>query len=67
MIKILRWLLGLCEHNYKVVHIENVAWRSDQKGRIIDVDMAHAGVIHHRSFTIHCTKCTNVKVKRIKL
>lgn len=67
MLKILRRLLGLCVHDFRVVGIEDVKWRSDQYGRIIDVDMSHAGVIHHRNYTIHCMKCPCVKVKRIKI
>lgn len=66
MLKLLRRLLGLCEHDYQCVAIENVAWRSNQNGDIIDVDMSHAGVIHHRSYTMVCRHCTNVKVKRVK-
>ena len=66
MFKLLRRLLGMCEHQYKVVGIENVPWTPTTENSFLAVDMAHAGYIHHRSYTMLCPKCANVKVKRVK-
>jgi hypothetical protein len=66
MLKLLRRLLGLCEHRYDCIAIEDVKWTAAQDGSIIAADMAAAGIIHHRSYTMVCRHCTNVKVKRVK-
>lgn len=66
MIKVFRWMLGLCNHHYAVVHIEDVPWNASMGG-FIAIDLAHDGTLHHRAYTQSCKKCGNVKVKRIKI
>lgn len=66
MLKIIRWMLGLCDHHYAVVSIEDVKWNASMGG-LIACDLAKAGTLHHRNYTQACQKCAKVKVNRIKV
>lgn len=66
MLRIVRWLLGLCDHRYEVIHVEDVRWNSSMGG-MIACDLAKAGTLHHRAYTQACPHCGNVKVNRVKI
>lgn len=63
MIKLIRKLLGLCNHEWVLDHIIETKFRGDE-GKFIHIDMAKAGRIKHRDYILTCSRCGKLKIKR---
>jgi hypothetical protein len=66
MIYLIRMLLGLCNHNYIPLKIEDVPY-SGLEGGMQVIDKAHRGDIKHRLYHSCCTKCPKVITQKVKL
>lgn len=46
MIKLIRWLLGLCNHTYDTTSTVPVTYQGNE-GNMLDIDMAFKGVVKY--------------------
>lgn len=66
MIRFLRWMLGLCNHQYVIYDEVDVPYRGDE-GSFVAIDMAFQGVIKYRAIRRRCIKpnCCKIKVTKV--
>lgn len=67
MIKLIRWLLGLCNHTYDTTTTVPVYYQGNE-GNMLDIDMAFKGVVKYYAHRQMCTKpgCRHIRVIRTK-
>jgi hypothetical protein len=65
MLRLLRWLIGFCTHDYELLSITDVKYVGDE-GPIQALDLAHRGAIKYQALRMRCTRCGKVTTKKVK-
>lgn len=64
MIYLIKWLLGLCRHDFEPYKVEDVGYNG-LEGGLQAIDLKQQKVVKYRAFTMCCRNCGKVKVQKV--